>query len=897
MLIVPFLIQIIGAVGAVGYISFRSAERSVNALAIQLQEEVGQHTKQRVLSYLDSCTNNLDIIGQLVKNNQLDPGNNQLEIEQYFWQLVQQKREPAISLTSELGNTILVERLDNNQIVARVRDASSTGKRRVYQLDNQGNRVKLIKEELFDPLQRPWYKSVIAAQKPVWSPFYVNAHNAISFNYSYLIKNRTNQLLEVISSRVKIGQIHDLLHEFKVGKTGQIFIMERSGEMIASSVIKQPFVINGKHLERIKAVDIEEPLIRLTAQQLFQHFGNFNNINNNQFFRFSINGKGYFTQIRPLKGNHNIDWLTVVVIPESDFMQQIDINTFYTIILCLATLIIAIILGWYTSKWITQPLLQLIRATEAIATGNLEQKVAVLGTNELGALANSFNRMASQIKASFTTLGNTNIALEELMIELKHAKEFADSANQAKSEFLANMSHELRTPLNGILGYAQILSRTEPLTEKGLKSVEVIYECGSHLLTLINDLLDITKIEAGKLELDPVSFHLPSFLQGVAEICQIRAQEKRILFEFQPDIRLPIGVFGDQKRLRQVLLNLLSNAIKFTDVGNVSLKVEVISRRPTLEKGTCWTIRFLIVDTGVGMTPEQITKIFLPFEQVGELKKQSEGTGLGLTISQKIVALMQSRILVESQLGKGSTFQFDIELLETQDWSDTSTIVQPDLIIGYLGKKRRILVVDDKWENRSILCNLLGSIGFEMIEANNGQEGINQALATTPDLIITDLSMPVMDGFKFLQDLRSYAQFKNTIVLVSSASVLDINRYHSLTAGGNDFLPKPIRADILLELIQRHLQLEWLYDELSIVEIQAESHLTALLEQMQPPPINILNQLVEFVEVGDLDSIIEIAHQISASDPEQAAFAEKLINLADNFEVKKLKTFIQGHLN
>ena len=258
----------------------------------------------------------------------------------------------------------------------------------------------------------------------------------------------------------------------------------------------------------------------------------------------------------------------------------------------------------------------------------------------------------------------------------------------------------------------------------------------------------------------------------------------------------------------------MSNAIKFTDVGSVSLKVEVISRRLTLEKGTCWTIRFLIIDTGVGMTPEQITKIFHPFEQVGELKKQSEGTGLGLTISQKIVALMQSRILVESQLGKGSIFQFDIELLETQDWSDTSKIVQPYLIIGYLGKKRRILVVDDKWENRSILCNLLGSIGFEMIEANNGQEGINQALVTTPDLIITDLSMPVMDGFQFLQNLRSYSQFKNTIVLVSSASVLDINRYHSLTAGGNDFLPKPIRADILLELLQRHLQLEWVYERI-----------------------------------------------------------------------------------
>ena len=327
------------------------------------------------------------------------------------------------------------------------------------------------------------------------------------------------------------------------------------------------------------------------------------------------------------------------------------------------------------------------------------------------------------------------------------------------------------------------------------------------------------------------------------------------------------------------------------------LKAEIISQQTTLEKGTCYTIRFLVADTGVGMTTEQINKIFLPFERVGDPTKHTEGIGIGLAISQKIVALMQSQLLVESQTGAGSTFQFDVELPATQDWSDTSTSVQREVIIGYLGKKRRILVVDDRWENRAILVNLLIPLGFEVIESINGQEGLNQALTTIPDLIITDLAMPVMDGFKFLKYLCSYTELQNTIVLFSSASVCDINRYNNLTTGGNDFLPKPIRTDILLELIQRHLQLEWVYEQISSGEVQTEGYLTSLLEQMQPPSVDILNLLTELVQVGDLDSIIEISHQILASDPTLSAFAEQLINLADNFEVKRLRAFIQGHLS
>ena len=394
--------------------------------------------------------------------------------------------------------------------------------------------------------------------------------------------------------------------------------------------------------------------------------------------------------------------------------------------------------------------------------------------------------------------------LERGMIETERAaRHAAEAANRAKSEFLASMSHELRTPLNAVLGYAQLLTVQGGLSARQARGLDTIHKSGQHLLALINDILDLARIEAGRTELNPEPVNLTDFLQAVVNLMQVKASEKCLDFVFDAQGRLPQAVLADERRLRQVLLNLLGNAIKFTDSGRVTLRASAEPEGPAQV-----LLHLDVEDTGVGMRPEDLERIFKPFEQVGDVQRRSGGTGLGLAITRALVDDMGGQVQVSSQFGRGTRFRVGLPLPVVQSAEDAPGTVPG--VMRYQGPPRRVLVVDDVAANRALMCDFLTDAGFEVAQASDGSQMLAAARSFRPDLIVMDSVMPSVNGIEATRRLRRDADLAAVPVIAVSASATAEHRAACLQAGVNVFLTKPVSLQTLQAHIGEELGLQWI---------------------------------------------------------------------------------------
>ncbi len=626
--------------------------------------------------------------------------------------------------------------------------------------------------------------------------------------------------------REAVDDVATSLRRLEIGKTGRSFILDRSGLLVASSTAEGPLIAgaSGRGPERLPAAASAEPLIGGTTWFLQERFGDLATIDRGHQLKFDLGGERQLMQVAPLTDDHGLDWLLVIVVPEADFMEPIAANRRRTILLCLAAFALATALGLWTSRWIARPILRLNEASRAIAAGRLEARVEESGARELGDLARSFNVMAGQLAGSF---GELEARVGQRTAELEQAKEAAEVANRAKTRFLANISHEIRTPLASVLGYVELLRDRRQSAEEADLYLKTIRDSGGHLNRLLCDLLDVSRIEAGRLELDVGTCQLAELLAYLSSAFEPPARERGLAFDVVTENRLPWRFSADVMRLRQILSNLLSNAVKYTDRGHVRLTVECDPQSGEAVAGDETSgeavLTFSVTDTGAGISEEDQQRLFQRFTQfvapearkrnhgAPEARKRNHGApearpargfGLGLSITRQLAELMGGEVGVTSRLGSGSTFTVRLPVAGCGAWrrrrkphraAGTAELSDLPALAG------TVLIADDSTALRLLCTRMLERWGIECVTAGDGREAVRLARRRRFDAILMDWQMPgrpgggqteEVDGLEATTRLRRHGV--KTPILALTAAAMDGDRERCLAAGCDGYLVKPI---------------------------------------------------------------------------------------------------------
>jgi len=592
-------------------------------------------------------------------------------------------------------------------------------------------------------------------------------------------------------------------------------------------------------------------------------------------------------------------------------LKQDLINTLIStsVLIVLIVLFLGLILTWS----VLNPLQAISLAVQNLAKGHYETPLKNKGNDEINLLAKGVEVMRQNIKLRAqerdsaikelevsqsellqlnenlelrvtqrtSDLEKSNLQLQEASAALGNAKNAAESSNRSKSIFLANMSHELRTPMNAVLGFSRLMLDDANITPEQQENLDIINRSGNHLLNLINDILDMAKIESGRMQVEHEPFDLALLLHDIIDMMHERAESKGIDLFLDQSSSFPRAIDSDAGKIRQILVNLLSNAIKCTVSGHVLLRLSTYA--DNLEQPI---ICFEVEDTGRGISEEQLPLIFSAFIQVGEQADQS-GTGLGLSITQQFVELLKGHISVTSELGKGTIFKVAIPVIKLDEQNLLSIVPEVKHKITGLAPGQpiyQILIVEDQMENRLLLRRLLESVGFQVIEAINGQQGLEQFKQCTPDFVWMDRRMPIMDGITATHKIRELAEGKNIPIVAVTASVFEQERYALLQAGVNEIVNKPFRDEDIFNCMARHLDIKYLY---KTPEINAKSTTLHTLdfEQLSHLETGWRHQLAEAANSLDVELSLEVIAKIQEAEP---VIAKDLKHLVEQFNFEKI---------
>jgi signal transduction histidine kinase/DNA-binding NarL/FixJ family response regulator len=756
----------------------------------------------------------------------------------------------------------------------------------------------LIKED--NAPNQAYFKDTIAVRQDTWLEPY-DWYNISMTTANHLLWDRQGRLQGFVSMDVNVTQLNKTIHSRVLHDTGYFVVITQQGTLVSfppdMSKVRQRY----RSVPTLAAI---WPLLQKDTEGIFQS-----------------NGKYWAYKRIPSTG-----WIMMAVVPESVvFWPVLSTTLGGTAIAAIVLAMVVICFVQFLNHRLKPVLDECYRleaedAQRSIRLGQpAEEQNADLKNqtfnfkqpDELQILQQVFWRVTAQLKASFDELElrvvERTAQLDEAKQSAEKAKEVAISANQAKSQFLANMSHELRTPLNAVLGFSQLLYRDSSTSPEQREKLGIINRSGEYLLTLINDVLTMSKIESGRVTLHETSFDLQAMLSSIHEMLLMKANLKNLKFEVDYPQEIPQFIQADEGKLRQVIINLLGNAIKFTQYGSVTLRVSQQPRELDTDKicpldMMAAYLCFEVEDTGPGIASHELKDLFEAFAQTDTGRQSQEGTGLGLPISRTFVQLMGGDIRVKSTLGLGSCFAFDIQvyvLKNVSAWSPSLGHIKglaPDQL------SYRILIAEDRWENQQILVELLERVGFEVQMVSNGKEAITLWQTYLPHLILMDLQMPEMDGYEATQSIKRLAvqaKLSPPVIIAITANTFEETRLKALEMGFDDFINKPFHIATLFEKLAKHLGVGYVYEASSSaapmkVQNEPDVNFTSIkLEDFQQLSPEWLNQVYLSASALDEDRLLKLIEQISEEHP---AIASMCLNLLQKFRFDQIVNLTKPNL-